>query len=146
MVEGFEALRDGDSRVTAMAVVPRAHRSRSPAVTATVRVCPGQRLSFAAMLGATNDGFVAARSLYLPEQDGEERTAELFAYDAGSEANTESCEHVPCSTHGRRMTDGAEGVVARHAGIRGNVDVPRSRAWESEVLGTVTLRAAAQSQ
>ena len=64
---------------------------------------------------------------------------ELRAYDAGSEANTESCEHVPCEVHGRRMTEGAEGVVAEHPGLRGDADIPPARQWHAPVLGTLTI-------
>ena len=96
----------------------------------------------AAMPGATNDGFVAARAIALPGSSDEAVSAELNAFDAGSEANTESCDHVPCAVHGRRMTQGAEGVVQRHPGLRGDADIPPDRGWHGDVLGRVVIRRA----
>jgi hypothetical protein len=63
----------------------------------------------------------------------------LLAYDAGSEANTESCAHVPCEVHDVRMTVGAEGVVQQHAGIRGDADIAISRGWSGPDLGVLTI-------
>jgi hypothetical protein len=91
------------------------------------------------MLSLTNDGFVAARSVALPEEVGASTTVPLLAYDAGSEANTESCAHVPCEVHDMRMTAGAEGVVQQHAGIRGDADIAPSRAWHGPELGTLII-------
>ncbi len=91
------------------------------------------------MLSLTNDGFVAARSVGLPEEVGARVIVELRAYDAGSEANTESCAHVPCEVHDVRMTVGAEGVVRQHAGIRGDADIAPSRGWHGADLGTLTI-------
>ena len=100
---------------------------------------PDLLISAAAMLSLTNDGFVAARSIALPEHVGASTTAALRAYDAGSEANTESCAHVPCEIHDQRMTEGAEGVVTDHAGIRGDADIALSRGWDGAELGTLTI-------
>jgi hypothetical protein len=96
--------------------------------------------SLAAMLSLTNDGFVAAQAVPLPAV-GETVRVDLRAYDAGSEANTESCEHVPCEVHGRRMTSGAEGIVREHRGSRGDRDIPLSRAWKSPDLGSLAGKA-----
>ena len=66
------------------------HRRSSPVFT-TALEAPGVLLiSVAAMLSLTNDGFVAARSVGLPDEVGASVIVELRAYDAGSEANTES--------------------------------------------------------
>ena len=115
------------------------HRRDSPVVTTAVEAPPDILISVAAMLSLTNDGFVAARSIALPATVGASATVALRAYDAGSEANTESCAHVPCEIHDRRMTDGAEGVVADHAGIRGDADIAPSRGWDGSELGTLTI-------
>jgi hypothetical protein len=134
---GFEALADPD--VHAIVIAPAVHRRNSPLVTAGFEAPGDLALSLAAMISLTNDGFVAAQALALPAAVGASVTADLRAYDAGSEANTESCEHVPCAVHGRRMTEGAEGMVAEHPGVRGDADIPPARAWPESVLGTLTI-------
>jgi hypothetical protein len=82
----------------------------------------------AAMLSLTNDAFVAAQAVPLPGAVGETVRVDLREYDVRSEANTESCEHVPCEVHGRRMTSGAEGI-AKAPALRGDRDIPPSQAW-----------------
>jgi hypothetical protein len=37
------------------------------------------------------------------------------------------------------MTDGAEGVVTDHAGIRGDADIAISRSWNGPDLGSLTI-------
>ncbi len=133
----FEAL--ADPAVQAVVIAPAVHRRSSPVVTTTLEAPDEAELSLAAMLSLTNDGFVAARALTLPQAVGASVAADLRAYDAGSEANTESCEHVPCEVHGRRMTEGAEGAVAPHPGLRGDADIPPTRQWHEPVLGTLTI-------
>ena len=74
-------------------------------------------ISALGMLVTTNDAFFAAGkrvpssgvSFYAP------------AWDAGSEANTQDCAHIPgppCGNGGVRVQDGAEGYVFIHAGIQ----------------------------
>jgi Spondin_N len=133
-------LPEQEAAVRKVVVAERVHRQRSPVVTAEVEAPASTLLSMAAMLSLTNDGFVAARAVPLPGAVGESVRVDLRAYDAGSEANTESCEHVPCEVHGRRMTSGAEGTVREHQGIRGDRDIPPSRAWKSPVLGSLEIR------
>ena len=70
---------------------------------------------------------------------GEPATVPLPAYDAGSEANTESCDQVPCEIHGQPTTEGAEGAVREHPGIRGNVDIPERRGWQDPEPGRLTI-------
>ena len=67
---------------------------------------------------------VHRRASDLPGAVGETVRVDLRAYDAGSEGQTEPCQHVPREVHGRRMTSGAEGTVREHQGIRGDRDVP----------------------
>jgi hypothetical protein len=59
-------------------------------------------------------------------------------YDAGSEANTELCAHIPgppCGNKGERVLDGAEGIVALHGGILGVGDLdPQMYGWLHPVL------------
>jgi Spondin_N len=133
----FEAL--DDPALHAVVVAPAVHRRNAPVVTTELAAPEGLALSIVAMLSLTNDGFVAAQALALPDAVGGSVMAELRAYDAGSEANTESCAHVPCEVHGRRMTAGAEGAVSEHPGLRGDADLPPARRWHEPVLGTLTI-------
>ena len=128
-----------DPAVHAVVVAPAVHRRDSPVVTTELEAPEGLALSLAAMLSLTNDGFVAAQAVALPAAAGASISADLRAYDAGSEANTESCDHVPCEVHGRRMTAGAEGMVAEHPGLRGDGDIPPARQWHEPVLGRLTI-------
>lgn len=133
----FQAL--ADAAVRAVIVGRPVHRRDSPVFTTAFEAPPDLLISVGAMLSLTNDGFVAARSIALPANVGASATVPLRAYDAGSEANTESCAHVPCEVHDQRMTDGAEGVVMDHAGIRGDADIAISRGWDGADLGTLTI-------
>ena len=76
-------------------------------------------ISVAAMLVSTNDGFMAVRGMEVPKRGSV--TAEADAYDAGSEANSESCAFVPGPPCGSHVHDSspAEGYVHIHAGIHG---------------------------
>jgi hypothetical protein len=133
----FQAVADPELREV---IVGRPiHRRDSPVFTTTFEAPPGLLLSVAAMLSLTNDGFVAARSVPLPAEVAASTTVALHAFDAGSEANTELCAHVPCEVHDRRMTEGAEGVVSEHPGIRGDADLPPSRGWAGPELGSLTI-------
>jgi Spondin_N len=133
----FQAL--ADPAVRAVIVGRPVHRRDSPVFTTVFEAPPDLLISVGAMLSLTNDGFVAARSIALPAKVGASATVALRAYDAGSEANTESCAHVPCEIHDQRMTEGAEGVVRDHGGIRGDADIAMSRGWDGSDLGTLTI-------
>ena len=42
-------------------------------------------------------------------------------YDAGTEANTESCDDIPappCNSHNARVLNGSEGRVSLHTGLK----------------------------
>ena len=85
-----------------------------PGETATtvVRGNPGQdMLSVAAMLIPTNDAFLALNGIPLPRFQSAEYL--VPAYDAGSEANDQSCQHMPgpvCGGEGF-VEGGGEGFV-----------------------------------
>lgn len=134
---GFEALSDPEVRE--IIVGQSVHRRDRPVLTTTFEAPPDLLVSVAAMLSLTNDGFVAARSVALPDAVAATTTVALRAFDAGSEANTELCAHVPCEVHDQRMTDGAEGFVSEHAGIRGDADLPPSRGWSGSEPGGLTI-------
>ena len=100
-------------------------------VTITFNVSDGKELlSLASMLVSTNDGFIGANSLDLSSS----KVVYLNVYDAGSEANTEDCQHVPgppCSAHGVG-TDTSEGFVHVHAGIHGGAGLdPAQHDWRN---------------
>jgi len=90
-------------------------------------------VSVASMLVTTNDGFVAIRGVRGPNLGTAAHRA--LVYDAGSEANTESCMHIPgppCGNAEMRVVDGAEGYVHVHAGVHGIADlVPANHDWRN---------------
>lgn len=96
---------------------------------------PFRLLTAAGMLATTNDGFFAIENIKVSEKGSMEVDAD--AYDAGSEANTESCAFIPgppCGHPGVRDTVGAEGYVHIHAGIHGIGDLtPAMHDWRNPV-------------
>jgi hypothetical protein len=101
------------------------------------------RISAIGMLVTTNDAFfgfetIEPPNVVLPMGGPVPFDFEANAYDAGSEANTESCEHIPgppCGNPGVRVTDGAEGYVHVHAGVHGLADlVPADHDWRNPVV------------
>jgi hypothetical protein len=100
-------------------------------------------LSAAGMLATTNDGFFgmnSQRGFSLMRQF----TVYANAYDAGSEANNESCEFIPgppCENPFVRMPQGAEGFVHVHSGIHGIGDLsPAELDWQNPVVKIVIAR------
>lgn len=91
------------------------------------------------MLVTTNDSFYAARKAV--------RKSATFtgpAYDAGSEANTWNCAHIPgppCGSPGVRVTNGAEGMIKISEGI--NSGSLRPYDWRNPVVQVSVRRAAA---
>lgn len=110
-----------------------------PGQSASVMVSamPGvfDRVSLVGMLVTTNDAFygVAGHELSVRADSA----FRVPAYDAGSEANTEMCAHIPgppCGNAGVRVTTGAEGFVHIHAGVQGTGDlVPADHDWRNPV-------------
>lgn len=105
-----------DARVATMGTPP------GKTTTLTVTAEPGtDRLSLGAMLGNTNDAFIALRDVKLPS-GGKAVTYLADAYDAGSETNDESCNTVPgpaCGGMALSPDDQGEGFVHIHNGIHG---------------------------
>jgi len=113
---------------------------------------PGQRFSLATMLICTNDGFTGLNSVVLP---GNSRTYYLYAYDAGTEDNTEASEDIvdACSALGPEVLDGDENGnendavdtdprerIRHHAGIHGGGDLdPALHGWNGPI-GKVMIR------
>jgi Spondin_N len=89
-------------------------------VTMTITGNPGRDfISLAAMLLPTNDTFVALRPI--PLSGGGTVLKKLYAWDAGTEHNSESCQHIPgpyCGGEGYSAVSG-EGVVSISRGLHG---------------------------
>lgn len=82
---------------------------------------PGDWVSVGAMLGNTNDAFIAVQDMLLPNNN---QTLSYMAagYDAGTETNDESCNTVPgpaCGGDALSPDDMGEGFVSIHNGIHG---------------------------
>jgi len=101
------------------------------------------RISLAGMLIPTNDGFVALNGV---RTSGGSVTYFAFAYDSGTELNTESCSDIPgpglpfpgpeCS--GGATVGQGEGYVYVHNGIQGIDGLkPWERDWHNPVAKIV---------
>ncbi len=110
------------------------------------------RISWAAMLICTNDGFTGVDGLSLPRRVGQTVVAETAAYDAGSEANTEDFGDLvpPCQgligvtgdEPGTGASDPAlatNGVITHHAGITGREDLVTDVHGWSDPVAKVTV-------
>ncbi len=121
------ALLGADPRVADVAV---AGAPVMPGASTTVRVHAKGRaraISALGMLVTTNDAFFAGGS-GVPSF---ERSVYAPAWDAGSEANTQECAHIPgppCGTH-FHVEGGAEGYVYTHNGIQDRGDLS-SEVWD----------------
>jgi len=107
------------------------------------------RISVAAMLICTNDGFAGVSGARAPGNRGE--TARYGnAYDAGTEINTQLFADLvpPCSNFetGTGTSDPAlaeNGTVKRHAGITDSGDLsPATHGWENPVIKVTIERVA----
>lgn len=106
------------------------------------------RISLAAMLIPTNDGFVALRGGRLPSP-GSTVAYTLYAYDAGSERNDELCASIPgpdfdeCggAGGGGAPAGGEEGFVHVHNGIHGIGDFDAARRDWRNPIAIVTITA-----
>lgn len=124
-------------------------------VTFMIDAKPGARfLSLVSMLICTNDGFTGVDAVRLPEDLGDTYTADLMAYDAGSEINTEDFSNLvpPCpaltgiagAPPGSGMSEPAlaeNGVIAPHPGIAGTADLQVGlHGWDEPVAGITITR------
>lgn len=102
---------------------------------------PGMRkLSVVGMLICTNDGFAGIDSLQL-NANGQTKVVYGFAYDAGTEVNTEDYQDLvpPCDGLGQTgMSNPAlaeNGVVHPHSGIQGVATLdPAVHGWSGAVI------------
>ena len=142
----------GDTMPLAMALRGRAMSVETtdgllgPGATAEILLNGGsmhRRLSLAAMLIPTNDGFVG----FSTELASHPRpvTYNAFAYDAGTETNDEKCESIPgphteCVRPGGDGAPGmGEGPITVHRGIQGVGDFAGDRDWRNPVA-RITIR------
>jgi hypothetical protein len=95
------------------------------------------RLSAVGMLVTTNDAFFGL-SNYIIDPSKKVQRMVAPAWDAGTEANNESCDFIPgppCGNPFMRDTDDAEGFVFVHSGIHGTGDLlPNAWAWQNPVV------------
>ena len=116
-----------------------------PGNSATIQITTQRRspyISAVGMLAVTNDAIFAVRAVKAPHFG--EVMVEAEAYDAGSEANSESCTYIPgppCENAGVRDTAEAEGFVHVHAGIHGIGDLdPAMHDWRNPVAEIIIKR------
>lgn len=146
----------GSAHVTeALDVAAPVHYKDSPhganSVTFMIEGRPGDRFSFAAMLIATNDGFTGVRGHMLPR---DVVTFDTYAYDAGTEDNTEASSDIvdaataigPVALAGDPNGNENDAVdttphsrISRHPGIQGSGDLGDAHDW-SGAVARVTLR------
>ncbi len=110
-----------------------------PGDSATVRVSGNNNsvITILGMMVTTNDTLYSTRI-------ADRRGSSFYgnAYDAGSEANTLSCSHIPgppCGNGGVRVTEGAEGVIKISEGI--NRGALRELDWRNPVVKVKVDRA-----
>jgi len=98
------------------------------------------KLSFATMLVNTNDGFTGVDKLQLPQQGT--KVYYLRAYDAGSELNTESDDHIPGPCCGNPFAGiSTNEKIAFHPGIEGVGDLsPAVYGWDEPVAKLTITR------
>jgi len=110
-------------------------------VTVQVSARNANRISLAAMILPTNDGFIALNGAAIPRSGNQ--TFIVNGYDAGSEPNDELCTSIPgpvCGGAGGSPDAGGEGFVHVHAGIHGIGDLePAAYDWRNP-MAWVTVR------
>lgn len=103
----------------------------------------GDHLSLGAMLGNTNDAFVALADADLPK-GRHSVTYMAAAYDAGTETNDELCSTVPgpaCGGTALSPDDSGEGMVSVHNGIHGIGGLTAAdHDWRNPVAKIVIVR------
>jgi len=86
------------------------------------------KLSLVSMLARTNDAIVLAQNISTKLRVGQKSVTLAKVYDAGAEANTESCSDIPappCNNPG--MGEAGEGFIRPHEGVVGVGDLDLSR-------------------
>lgn len=121
------------------------------AVTFEITASPRARLSFASMLICTNDGFTGLDGMRLPRGKGHTVTADLVAYDAGTEINTQAWEDLvpPCAMlslgedlGGTGLTNpelAENGIISMHDGITDAGDLDPDVHGFTSPVGTIEI-------
>lgn len=138
----LQAVLDSQGRDVSATAVAGGLLGPGSSTSFMIRGRPSQdRLSLAAMLLPTNDGFYAIDAVALPAQGSRSYTA--TGYDAGSEFNDELCSNIPgpqCGGAGLSLDDG-EGYVHVHPGTHGMADLSRaSYDWRNPVAVVTVTR------
>jgi hypothetical protein len=114
-----------------------------PGASTTIRIASNgyfKRLSLVSMLVNTNDGFTGVNSVNLPKKGS--KSFYVYAYDAGSEKNTESFDHIPgpcCDSHFVRVPTRER--IKHHKGILGIADLdPAIYGWKKAVAKVTITR------
>jgi hypothetical protein len=108
------------------------------AVTVMVQADASHRLlSFASMLGWTNDGFVGVSGLDLSTITSTV-TIDLYGYDAGSEKNNEANGFLGALGLGNAR-DPEGGLITTHLGIRGDANAPAAWNWLPGAAASLTI-------
>lgn len=128
------------SSVRSIAAPLSAPLPQQDSVTVTVNADASHRyLSFASMLGWTNDGFVGVSGLDLSAITGTV-TINLYGYDAGSEKNNEANGFLGALGQGNAR-DLEGGVITTHLGIRGDANAPAAWNWLPGPAASLTISA-----
>jgi len=99
-----------------------------------------RRVSLASMLVNTNDAFAGMNSVKVPKHGS--KTVYLWAYDAGTEKNTEAFSDIPGPCCGNPFVRVPEHKrIRRHKGIKGTGDLdPATWGWEGPVAKVTITR------
>lgn len=126
-----------DVAVAAPAAGPPVHPGESVSVEVTGDV-EARWITLAGMLICTNDGFGGVSNVKVPT---ESKTIYGYAYDAGTEINTESYADLVPPCDGSGMTGETNPALAenatihRHPGISGIADLdPATHGWRGAVI------------
>jgi len=112
-----------------------------PGSSSTVRIkarAGFRNLSIVSMLVNTNDAFAGLDAMRIPNRGS--RTIYLNAYDAGSERNTESFDHIPGPCCGNPLVRvPTSEPVSLHSGIQGNGDLDTDIYGWDEPVAKITI-------
>ncbi len=153
-------VNDSKSVITSVAgpaapLLPGADNLVKVNLTVPLSSLSSARLSFAVMLGNTNDGFTGLSGEAIGDLAvNASRTIDLLGYDAGTELNTESADTVPgpatANSGGKReafnsMRDDINSVIHIHPGIVSKDDglpssaLTQAQRWDNPVA-RVTIK------
>ena len=100
-----------------------------------------KHFSLVSMLIPTNDAIVAMNDVKGPKKMKKPVVTYLYAWDAGTEINDESCSHIPgpvCGGEPFSDEDG-EGFIHIHSGIKGIGDLPAETYDWNNPVAKVTI-------